>query len=166
MVVAATRPRVSLSLVVEAVDAAWVGGGLAVDRLIEVLVMVDEAGDRSVAWEALALVQTAPRVIVRLDERGRRVLWSSASRSPVLDRAALRLDDDRPGPIAVALASTHRDGHVRERAVGRMVERPDPVWMPFLVLRTADWVKPVLDRARAGLALLLAEEPQTLLPAT
>lgn len=37
--------------------------------------------------------------------------------------------------------------------------------MPFLVLHTADWVKPVRDRARAGLALLLADDPNGYLPA-
>jgi hypothetical protein len=39
------------------------------------------------------------------------------------------------------------------------------VWMPFLVLRTGDWVRPVRDRARAGLVLVLADRPQTCLPA-
>jgi hypothetical protein len=63
------------------------------------------------------------------------------------------------------LASTHGDGHVRESAVKRILAAPEPRQMPFLVLRTADWVKPVRDRARAGLALLLADRPETYLPA-
>ncbi|MBM0275228.1 hypothetical protein JM949_07045 [Micromonospora sp. STR1s_6] len=45
-----------------------------------------------------------------------------------------------------------------------MVARPYPEAMPFLVLRTADWVAPVRDRARAGLAVLLADDPAAHLP--
>ncbi|MBX7266362.1 hypothetical protein KIF24_10215 [Micromonospora sp. Llam7] len=46
-----------------------------------------------------------------------------------------------------------------------MVARPCPEVMPFLVLRAGDWVRPVRDRARAGLALLLADDPGRYLPA-
>ncbi|TDB82098.1 hypothetical protein E1182_03015 [Micromonospora sp. KC721] len=46
-----------------------------------------------------------------------------------------------------------------------MVGRPVAEVMPFLVVRTADWVRPVRDRARAGLAVLLADDPAAYLPA-
>ncbi|TYC22461.1 hypothetical protein FXF52_20670 [Micromonospora sp. MP36] len=46
-----------------------------------------------------------------------------------------------------------------------MATRPCPEVTPFLVLRTGDWVKPVRDRARSALALLLADDPGTYLAA-
>ncbi|MBY8870558.1 hypothetical protein K7640_01725 [Micromonospora sp. PLK6-60] len=46
-----------------------------------------------------------------------------------------------------------------------MVDRPYAQAMPFLVLRTADWVGAVRNRARAGLAVLLADDAAGYLPA-
>ncbi|PPA60508.1 hypothetical protein GA0070562_5135 [Micromonospora tulbaghiae] len=46
-----------------------------------------------------------------------------------------------------------------------MIARPYTEAMPFLVVRTADWVAPVRDRARAGIALLLADDADVYLPA-
>jgi hypothetical protein len=77
----------------------------------------------------------------------------------------VRFSDASSGPVATALASTLGDGRVRERAVAAMVARPYAEIMPFLVLRTADWVKQVRDRARAGLAVQLADGPAVNLPA-
>ncbi|MEH1017319.1 hypothetical protein V6U90_30040 [Micromonospora sp. CPCC 206060] len=54
---------------------------------------------------------------------------------------------------------------MRERAVAAMLGRPAAALVPFLVLRAADWVAPVRDRARAALALLLAGDPDGCLPA-
>jgi hypothetical protein len=161
----APRERVTVSAVAEAADAARVHGGEALDWLIDRLLAVDEAGDTALAREALGMLQSRPWVVGRLDERARRVWWWSEYYKPVIDGAAERLRDGTAGPIAVALASTHGDGHVRERAVERILAAPDLQSMPFLVLRTADWVKPVRDRARAGLAVLLADEPDKYLPA-
>jgi hypothetical protein len=98
-----------------------------------------------------------------LEEHARRVLWSQVY-SPAIGEAARRVRDGTVGPIAVGLATTHGDGHVRVAALARMLAAPEPGWLPFLVLRTSDWVRPVRDRARAGLALLLADDPRTSLP--
>ena len=40
-----------------------------------------------------------------------------------------------------------------------LLAAPVPELMPFLVLRCLDWARPVRDRARAGLATLLADRP-------
>ncbi|NEB37367.1 HEAT repeat domain-containing protein [Streptomyces sp. SID14515] len=56
-----------------------------------------------------------------------------------------------PPPPAVALC--HRDGRVREAALD--VARTDPELRPLLVVRCADWVSPVREKART----LLAELP-------
>ncbi|MCW6005841.1 hypothetical protein K1W54_14820 [Micromonospora sp. CPCC 205371] len=45
-----------------------------------------------------------------------------------------------------------------------MLQRPAAQSVPFLMLRTVDWVAPVRDRARAVLALLLAGDPDGCLP--
>lgn len=139
--------------VTEAVTAAARGGAEALDRLIDALEAVDARRDPAAARTALRILWTSPRLVVRLDEHVRR-----AYRPRTFGKS-------KDGPLTVAMDATHRDGHVRERAVARMLTAPEPAWMPFLVLRAADWVRPVRDRARAGLALLLADDPRTYLPA-
>lgn len=91
--------------------------------------------------------------------------WRSPYYSPVLTRLDARLASGPAGPIAVVVASMYGDGRVRERAVRATLERPAGELVPLLVLRTADWVTPIRDRARAGLALLLAGDPGGCLPA-
>ncbi|WP_446216496.1 hypothetical protein [Micromonospora sp. IBHARD004] len=41
--------------------------------------------------------------------------------------------------------SSHGDGRVRERAVRAILVDPRPELMPFLVLRTGDWVRQVRE---------------------
>ncbi|MFG2039915.1 HEAT repeat domain-containing protein [Dactylosporangium sp. NPDC048998] len=135
------------------------------DALVDVLADVDAVGDEDCARAALRVLGDRPTLVVRLDEHARRVLWNSSYHSPALNRLASRLDGTPAGPIAVALASTHTDGRVRERAIAAMLDRPSPELMPFLALRTGDWVAQVRDRARGGLAVLFADDPGTYLPA-
>jgi HEAT repeat protein len=111
------------------------------------------------------MVAGVPGLVVRLDGHARQGPWYGPYQEPALRRVAARFSGATSGPVAMALASMHRDGRVRERAVAAMVGRPCPEAMPFLVLRTAEWVKPVRDRARAGLALLLADDSAGCLPA-
>ena len=51
---------------------------------------------------------------------------------------------------ALGLASFHRDGRVRERAVRRLDEARGAGELPFLVLRVNDWVREVADPALAA----------------
>jgi hypothetical protein len=148
-----------------AADEAASRGRRAVDALVEALADVDLVGDDNLTGAALRVLGERPALVARIDEHMRRALWSSTGSAWLSDRLVARLDRVPPGPIVVALASTHRDGRIRERAVGAMLHRPSPELMPFLALRTGDWVAPVRDRARAGLALLLADDPGTYLPA-
>jgi HEAT repeat protein len=157
------QPR--LVSVHSAADEAATRGWQAVGALVGVLADVDLVGDDGLAGEALRVLGQRPALVARIDEYARRVLWYSTGSSRLLGRLAVGLDRGSPGPIVVALASTHRDGRIRERAVTVLLDRPSPELMPFLALRTGDWVTPVRDRARAGLALLLADDPGTYLPA-
>lgn len=154
-----------LAALVVAVDEAARGGREARERLVEVLSDVESAGDDDLARTALAVTAKAPKVVTGLDWHVRQAAWHSTHHSLTLRRLAARLESGSAGPIAVAVASMHRDGRVRERAVTAMQERPAAELMPFLALRTADWVGPVRDRARATLALSLAGEPDGCLPA-
>ncbi|MEU7608141.1 hypothetical protein [Micromonospora sp. NPDC049204] len=144
----------------EACDGRWE----ALHRLVEVLLKVDALGDEVVARSALALVAGLPGLVVRLDGHARSEPWYAHYQEPAT-RIAERFSTVSSGPVAMVLASMHRDGRIREPAVAAMVSRPCPEVMPFLVLRTADWVRPVRDRARAGLAVLLADDPGVFLPA-
>ncbi|SDZ14560.1 hypothetical protein SAMN05444365_10610 [Micromonospora pattaloongensis] len=148
-----------------AVDGAAAGRWEALNHLVEVLLEVDDAGDEGVARSALALVAGAAGVVIRLDRHARQAPWYGPYQESTLRRVGARFSITTSGPVAMALASMHGDGRIRERAVAAMVGRPCPEMMPFLVLRTADWVKPVRDRARAELALLLADDPGGYLPA-
>ena len=129
------------------------------DQLVNVLSDADAVSDDGVARTALALVVQSPKVVTGLDWHVRQVAWRSPYCSPILTRLAARLESGPAGPIAVAVASMHGDGRVRERAVTAMLDRPGAELMPFLALRTADWVVPVRDRPRAAPALLLASDP-------
>ena len=56
-----------------------------------------------------------------------------------------------PGGAAIVLSS-HRNGYVREAAIGEIAKRDDPLALPALILRSSDWVDEV--RAAAGPAFL------------
>lgn len=162
---ARTDPHEAVGSIPAAVRAAATGAADALDRLVEVLAAVDAVGAEEAARAALRAVVDRPRVLARLDEHARRTSWLSPQRVPVHDRMAQRTAAGTAGPIGIALAATHPDGHVRERAVAAILAAPGPELAPFLVLRAGDWVAPVRNRARAGLALLLAERPERYLPA-
>jgi hypothetical protein len=154
-------PRPRLAAVRAAASEAAGRGGEALERLVDVLTELDAASDDDLGRAALGVVGEQPNLVIRLDELARR-MWRY---SPALNRSAARLAQGPAGPITVALAITYHDGRVRDRAVAAMLDRPCPELMPFLVLRAGDWVAQVRDRARAGLALLLAADPGTYLPA-
>ena len=144
----------------QAVAALPAGGGSACDRLLGLLADVDATYDGTRSRAALDALVTAPAALVAVDHHARR----SHAATAVLHAVATRLDHAAPGLIAVALASVHGNGRVRERAVRAILDRPDPVLAPFLVLRAGDWVRQVRDRAGLGVAVLLAEDPSTYLP--
>ncbi|MFI9174313.1 hypothetical protein [Streptomyces lincolnensis] len=62
---------------------------------------------------------------------------------------ALRGSEPLDAPLLV-LALCHRDGRIREKALGEAAGHP--VVLPLVVVRCADWVGPVRDRARSQLA--------------
>ena len=148
-----------------AVGAAVHGGGEAVDRLVDMLASIDAAGDTELASSALDQLAGAPKAVVRLDEHARRELWYTQRYRPLIAGVVSRLDEGSIGPVGLALASTHGDGRVREAAVAQILAAETAELVPFLVVRTSDWVKQVRDRACAGLALLLTEDPVRMLPA-
>jgi hypothetical protein len=135
-------------------------------NLVAALRGMDTAGEAATALRFLA---DQPRVVLRLDEALRQTSEYRFGRTTraghaEVDQSALAAETS---PLGVALASCHPDGRIRERAVGRMqllLRQPQPPMglVPFLVLRTADWAGPVRDRARAALAVLLHEDPKSL----
>ncbi|MEW4369061.1 HEAT repeat domain-containing protein [Paenibacillus kandeliae] len=54
-------------------------------------------------------------------------------------------------PVKWIMASFHRDGYVREAAVKRMVLNRDGSEIPFLLIRTNDWVSSIRFRAYKAL---------------
>ena len=59
--------------------------------------------------------------------------------------------DEGPARIQLlGLLASHADGHVREAAVTELAASPGPEALPFLLWRSADWVRPVQDRALAA----------------
>ncbi|MFJ9456302.1 HEAT repeat domain-containing protein [Kitasatospora sp. NPDC101447] len=122
------------------------------------LLAVGSAGHAEDSLEALRVLTERPALLLRLDAFIRRESWYSTGRpAPSLTET---------DPVALALAASHADGRVRERVVRRMLSRPHPEMMPFLVLRTSDWVRQVRESACAGLAVLLHENPLSATAAT
>lgn len=133
-----------------AVAAARARDGGALEELIAALLAAGAAGDHGDAIEALRVLTERPALLLRLDSFIRRESWYSTRPVPSLTEV---------DPVALALAASHADGRIRERAVRRMLNQPYPEMMPFLVLRTSDWVRQVREPACAGLAVLLHENP-------
>ncbi|MDP9793518.1 hypothetical protein J2S43_002030 [Catenuloplanes nepalensis] len=133
----------------EALRAAAGGDDEALESAARLLLDADTA-------ETLRMLSTETRLIIRLDDRARRNARSLHRRAgpAFADTAARRLADGSPGPVAVALASMHHDGRVREDALTRMTE--DPMWTPLLVLRSGDWVRQVRVRARTAVVEVLS----------
>ncbi|GIH19004.1 hypothetical protein Raf01_71760 [Rugosimonospora africana] len=129
------------------------------------LARTDADGDMKANRSGLSALGASPRAVVRIDQHIRYVPRGLEHHSPALTTMAANVTAGTASPIAIALGSMHGDGYVREAAVDAILREPDPLLVPFLVLRTADWVKGVRDRARAGLVLLLADDPATYLPA-
>ena len=119
------------------------GGETAARRLAEGATLPDvlDAGD-PMAWLGLdAGVRSwshwlPPILLPTLGEVEGRIPWPSG------------LPESR-----LALALCHRDGRVREAALVRAVRYPG-LW-PLVVVRTADWVLPVRERAREVLRSVL-----------
>jgi hypothetical protein len=130
---------------------------------------MDTAGESAAA---LSLLAEHPAMVLRLDAAVRRTdeyRYGHPARAG-RDKGATTSEAANTSPLGVALASCDPDGRVRERAVCRQQEllrqgQPPVDLLPFLVLRTADWVRPVRDRARAALAIALHEAPERLVPA-
>ncbi|MGC4817185.1 hypothetical protein [Micromonospora sp. DT63] len=157
--------KAALEVAIAAATQRSAAGRKTVEHLTFLVNGVVANADHDLGRAALRALARSPKVVARLDEHARQVLWCLPDQSPPLVRLVAGLTRPTVDPLAVAMASTHRDGRVRERAVRSMLDDPRPDLVPFLVLRTGDWVQQVRDRARAGLALLLADDPATYLPA-
>ncbi|MFD8378513.1 hypothetical protein ACFV2X_08220 [Streptomyces sp. NPDC059679] len=135
-----------------------------IDDLVDALTHLDATGDAADATAALRMLGERPGVVLRLDGQVRwsqlRGEWSNSGHP-----GATPTPPEYDRPVTLAFACSHSDGRVRERAVRRIVDRPGPELMPFLVLRTGDWVRQVRERARAGLTDLLSRDPARLVPA-
>jgi hypothetical protein len=120
------------------------------------LLEVEDAGGADAALTELA---AAPKVVLLSDAVARRYdapAWVNTARDRLIDGTA--------GPLSTALASMHPDGHVREAAVAAMARGARPEFVPFLVLRSTDWVGAVAGRARGALGELLEADPGRFLP--
>jgi hypothetical protein len=138
---------------------ATVTGPAGDSELVDAVREMDAAGQYVTALRCLAV---RPRMVLRLDEAVRRT-------APHGQRGIAGVRVEALSPLGVALASSHPDGRVREKAVGRLKEllgqrQPLIDLLPYLVVRTADWAGPVRDRARAALATLAHDDPMRLAP--
>ncbi|MEH1030767.1 hypothetical protein Q3V37_13245 [Micromonospora profundi] len=156
---------VALAAIVAAARRAVGGGREPLDDLASLLTDVAATDDSDLGRAALAVIAESPRLTAWLDNSARQTVWHRPSRSSQLNQLIKRLHQPTVAPLVAALASTNSDGHVRERAVRVMLTDRSPDLLPFLVLRTGDWVAQVREPARAGLALLLADDPARYLPA-
>jgi hypothetical protein len=82
-------------------------------------------------------------------------------------RDVARLVELGDRPVAAAgLLSMHPSGYVREAAVRELAATASAQALPFLLVRTADWVEPVRSAAQTAVgSLLVRSRPAELLPA-
>ncbi|MFE4695929.1 HEAT repeat domain-containing protein [Streptomyces sp. NPDC056738] len=78
---------------------------------------------------------------------GRRMYWDPESSAPTVTWSR------KPGDAEIAIALCHPSGLIREAALSRVEGRP--ALLSLIVIRCADWVGPVRERARG----ILAETP-------
>lgn len=155
--------------------ARWASGGLAAMEHVgaELVRLADQ--DPETAGELLGLAAGNLDLLMNLDGLARHERFLGEPPGPDhrwCDQARDRLERSGPpaGAAVAALASLHADGRVRERAVAVMTE-PSTfadhayAFVPFLVLRTTDWVAPIRDKARAALVLALNRWPDLLFSA-
>jgi hypothetical protein len=100
--------------------------------------------------EALRALSTLrPRTWLRLDEMLRNwPHWLATDKQwRQITDAAWAMSD----PHALLLTACSHNGHLRQRAVMAPLMRRDQRLLPVLLIRTADWAKPVRDDARSAL---------------
>lgn len=103
---------------------------------------------------ANAIVVADPRAWIALDEAARVVLPYHLEGPPQWEQAAqLPADLSLLDEPRLALALCHRDGWTRGAALGPAARYPG--LLPLVVLRCADWVAPVRERARKVLREVL-----------
>ncbi|GGU95061.1 hypothetical protein GCM10010182_09190 [Actinomadura cremea] len=93
------------------------------------------------------LAEATPRTWLRLDT-ALRAWWAYGDSGR-----------DGTGVLSDLVAACSGDGRRREAALARASLETDRRLLPILVIRTADWVRPVRERARVVLARALAEPP-------
>lgn len=113
-------------------------------------------GPELVDGEARLASLTLPDLI-RLDERARFMTWSRVN---VLGPAAPweNLLDRAPTAVVAVVASMHRDGFLRERAVVALASQPGSLASRALAIRAVDHVSEVRERAADALSLRLDVE--------
>ncbi|GAA2817936.1 hypothetical protein [Nonomuraea rubra] len=111
------------------------------------------ATDAALARKAMDVLAATPTIWLDVDLAARR-------RHPPLTLHDLARHEHLPpyaGPLlALALAACVWNGRERERVVGHPLMRTEPVLLPVLLIRTADWVRAVRERALKALAGALA----------
>ncbi|MEU4352049.1 hypothetical protein [Streptomyces sp. NPDC023838] len=116
--------------------------GVAVDRAFDVSDPESwiglDFGVRELAWRRPELFHSNASLA------GRRLSWGPGAWLPSVTWSR------KPGDAELALALCHRDGWIREAALGHAEERP--ALLALVVIRCADWAEPVREQARALLA--------------
>lgn len=110
-------------------------------------------GDNSLIWPDVEAAWSDPvmeRAVLRWLQRRAPREWAHLDAV----QRSWSLHSGPPRGLASTLAEGWRSfassGYAREAAVRALAEDPDPVAIGFLLLRCADWVEPVRERARAA----------------
>ncbi|MBE1532398.1 hypothetical protein [Actinomadura algeriensis] len=129
---------------IEALNAGRPGAGRELaGRLLDAAAGPAEAAERALD----GLADVTPRTWLRLDV-ALRSWWGY--RHPGWDGTSA---------LGALVTACSGDGRRREGALMRPCTATDRRLLPVLVIRTADWVRPVRERAQAALARALAEPP-------
>jgi hypothetical protein len=116
------------------------------------LVLIDEPLAPEVGRTIAALVQDAtPLQFAWLDEQIRMwrhgVSWSDAWHTANPETVSRAVQAPRLETVAIGFIASHRNGFVRAAVLEVLAQRVDCREIPFLCLRSNDWVEPVAARA-------------------
>ena len=129
--------------------------------------LVEKQGCQDAALTIVARLLEAWMASARLIDLDRACRTTSDYGAPGWENLAPHLDSPN-GWTLLAVALMHRNGRVRAKALDRLLSKPDPRVLPFILIRTADWVDAVRFKAheayRIHIAMVEAREAVGLLP--
>lgn len=129
------------------------GSWVTVPYLLSIVIgHQEDIADAAASGIANLMQGILPSELARLDERVRGPFWYTTEYRKLWDQSTLEavslLRGMSPPVVFMGLCSMHRNGRVREIAIQELDQISDGSELPYLLLRTTDWVQIVSNKAK------------------